>query len=106
VLSKANFTEPPGFVYDTLKPTELDLILTLNKYPEILLASATEHSPAQLANYIYELAKLYNKFYHEETILKAEDENTKNFRLALSFSIAEVIKKAMKLLGIDVPERM
>ncbi len=106
VLSKAGVKKPLSFEYESLKPTERELILTLNKYPEVLLDSGKEHSPATLANYLYELAKLYNKFYHEETILKAEEENVKSFRLSLSFSIAEVIKKGMSLLGIEVPERM
>ena len=59
-----------------------------------------------MANYTYELAKLYNKFYHEEPILKVEELQLKNFRLALSQSTASVIKKSMSLLGIDVPEKM
>ena len=82
------------------------MILALNKYPEALSAAAKEYSPAQIANYIYELAKLYNKFYHEEPILKLEDEELKNFRLSLSVTTGNIIKKGMKLLGIDVPERM
>jgi arginyl-tRNA synthetase len=59
-----------------------------------------------LANYAYDIAKLYNKFYHEETILKAEDENVKGFRLQLSASAARIISESMNLLGIQVPERM
>lgn len=106
VLNKGGNAKEYQFQYEELKPSERDLILALNKYPEVLLASAQEYSPAQLANYVFELAKLYNKFYHEENILKAEDENVRNFRLALSFSIAEIIKKGMKMLGIEVPERM
>ena len=78
----------------------------LDGYPQIIEASAKEHSPAQIANYIYDLAKMYNKFYHEETILKAEDETVKSFRLQLSAATANVIKKGMRLLGIEVPEKM
>lgn len=63
-------------------------------------------SPAHVANYVFELAKLYNKFYHEESILKAEDKNIKGFRLLLSKATVQIIKKAMSLLGIAVPERM
>jgi len=59
-----------------------------------------------MSNYIYEVAKLYNKFYHEETILKAEIEEVKNFRLHLSAAAAKIIAKGMNLLGIEVPERM
>jgi len=85
---------------------EQDLIQALGRYPEVLEVSAKEFSPAQLANYAYEIAKLYNKFYHEESILKAEDESVKNFRLHLSAVAARIISESMRLLGIQVPERM
>lgn len=107
VLTKANYQssttlEKPNM----LKASELDLIQSLNEFPAVIESSAKAFSPAQLANYIYETAKLYNKFYHEESILKAEDPLAKAFRLALSASTAAVIAKGMKLLGIDVPEKM
>ncbi|MBD1425276.1 arginine--tRNA ligase [Sphingobacterium arenae] len=85
---------------------EQDLIQSLSRYPDVLEASAKEFSPAQLANYVYEVAKSYNKFYHEESILKTEDETVKNFRLHLSAIAARVISESMRLLGIQVPERM
>lgn len=106
VLAKANV---PAFAYDSVtavSSTERELILTLRKYPVVLENAAREFSPAQLANYAYELAKLYNKFYHEEPILKAEDSDIRNFRLALSGTTASIIKKSMQMLGIEVPERM
>jgi arginyl-tRNA synthetase len=64
------------------------------------------YNPAVIANYVYELSKLYNRFYHECSILKADDALTKHFRLNLSQTCARVIKNAMHLLGIAVPERM
>jgi arginyl-tRNA synthetase len=91
---------------ESFTATERELILALNKYPDTLSAAAKEYSPALVANYIYELAKLYNKFYHEEPVLKLEDENLKSFRLSLSLTTGSIIKKGMRLLGIDVPERM
>ncbi len=63
-------------------------------------------SPAVIANYVYELAKEYNQFYHELPMLKEQDESLKVFRLSLSEFVANIIKSAMELLGIDVPERM
>jgi arginyl-tRNA synthetase len=63
-------------------------------------------SPAQIANYVYELAKEFNQFYQESPILKEDDEQIRSFRLELSRFIGEVIKSAMRLLGIEVPERM
>jgi len=107
VLKKANYQ--PSTILEKpnmLKASELDLIQSLNEFPAVIESSAKAFSPAQLANYIYETAKLYNKFYHEESILKAEDPLAKAFRLALSASTASVIAKGMKLLGIDVPEKM
>ena len=107
VLAKAGYTGSEIFSFPgALAATERDLLVTLSQYPQVLAAAANEHSPALIANYVYELAKLYNKFYHEEPILKSEDQNLKTFRLALSFSTASVIKKGMTLLGIQVPERM
>ena len=85
---------------------EKDLIVILSKYPDVIASSAKEYSPAQVANYVFELAKLFNKFYHEESILKAEDPDVRNFRLDLASATAAVISKSMKLLGIEVPDRM
>ncbi|WP_293946483.1 MULTISPECIES: arginine--tRNA ligase [unclassified Sphingobacterium] len=107
VLSKAEFdADSPVSVLPSISSYERDLIQQLGAFPETIEASAQEFSPAQLANYIYEVAKLYNKFYHEETILKAEANDVKNFRLHLSAAAAKVIAKGMGLLGICVPERM
>lgn len=85
---------------------ERELIVNLSKYPGVISAAAKEYSPAHIANYVFELAKLFNKFYHEESILKAEDSNVKNFRLDLAAATATVINKGMALLGIRVPSRM
>lgn len=95
------FNSPESFT-----ATERELILSLNRYPQVIAAAAKDFSPAQIANYVYELAKLYNKFYHEEPILKLDDEELKKFRLSLSVTTGSVIKRGMRLLGIDVPERM
>jgi arginyl-tRNA synthetase len=65
-----------------------------------------ELNPALIANYTYDLVKLYNQFYQSVPILKEENEELVKFRLALSGATAATIKKAMKLLGIEVPDRM
>lgn len=107
VLSKAAYNEQTELQYSgNLADTERDLLVSLANYPTIVKNAAQEHSPALIANYVYELAKLYNKFYHEEPILKSEDTHVKHFRLALSAATAAVLKKGMGLLGIQVPERM
>jgi arginyl-tRNA synthetase len=89
-----------------LASSERDLIVLLHQYPEVLQSAARDMSPALIANYAYELAKQYNKFYHEESILKVEDETIKYFRLSLSQATARLIERSMALLGIEVPERM
>lgn len=89
-----------------LNSSELDLIQLLDNFPQVIESSAKDFSPAQLANYIYELAKLYNKFYHEESILKSDNDVEREFRLKLSSVTASVIERGMRLLGITVPERM
>ncbi|WP_419801187.1 arginine--tRNA ligase [Mucilaginibacter sp.] len=107
VLNKGNFNTDTVFIpIKTVSAVEKDLIIQLQQYPVILAEAATAYSPAVIANYVYETAKLYNKFYHEESILKAEDEEIKQFRMQLSDVSAKVIKNAMLLLGIEVPERM
>lgn len=107
VLRKASYSQTTALgTPKELSVYEQDLAQALSRYPEVLEASAKEFSPAQLANYAYELAKLYNKFYHEESILKAEEETVRNFRLHLSAAAARIISESMRMLGIVVPERM
>ena len=93
------------------KPAELaseekDLIVLMNSYPEAVNAAATNYNPSEIANAVYDLAKAFNKFYHEHVILGAEDANVRAFRLALSKAVGETIKHGFGLLGIGVPERM
>ncbi|MDM1050490.1 arginine--tRNA ligase [Sphingobacterium hotanense] len=107
VLRKAAYqADAAKVVPASISAFERDLIQAIAGYPEVIALAAKEFSPAQIANYAYELAKLYNKFYHEENILKAEQEDVKQFRLHLSAAAAKVISGSMKLLGIQVPERM
>ncbi|SFT17185.1 arginine--tRNA ligase [Sphingobacterium wenxiniae] len=107
VLRRADYSSSVAVVNpEQLSVYERDLINALSNYPAILETAAKEFSPAHLANYVYEIAKIYNKFYHEESILKAEDETAKIFRLHLSAISAKVIAESMRLLGIRVPERM
>jgi len=93
-------------LYKSLKNEEIVLIKELAKYPEVLTSSADNFDPSNLANYCYNLAKAYHRFYHEVRILSAETEEAKNFRLDLSMQVAKVLKRGMHLLGIAMPERM
>lgn len=102
-----------GLNFNTLNDIQLEisekesyLIQLLTEFPTVVRQAGEEFSPALIANYIYDLVKEYNQFYHDFTILKEENANLKQFRLILSESIASVIKTGMGLLGIDVPERM
>jgi arginyl-tRNA synthetase len=106
VLSRADYLVDSKIDIAVLDSVERDLIVLLTQYPTVIKDAANGYSPAVVANYVYELAKTYNKFYHEKSILQAEDEILKQFRLQLSASSAKVISQAMALLGIDVPERM
>ncbi|MCW3126287.1 MAG: arginine--tRNA ligase, partial [Bacteroidetes bacterium] len=90
----------------TLHSTERELILQLFEYPTVLLAAADKYDPAEIANYVYNLAKLYNKFYNEVPILTAPTQEEKNLRILISKVTGDTIKKGMKLLGIEVPEKM
>lgn len=85
---------------------EKELVKMLYEYRDTILDSAKEMNPALVANYAYELAKSYNQFYHDIQILKEENADLKNFRLALSEKVADTIKESMHLLGISVPDRM
>ncbi|MEJ5995750.1 arginine--tRNA ligase [Pedobacter sp. Du54] len=90
-----------------LLPTELDMIMLLAKYPDELSNAAKAYSPAFLANYLYEVAKLFNKFYHEvPPIVKEEDAIVKQHRLNICRLTADILKAGMRILGINVPERM
>ena len=85
---------------------EEELIQSLITFKEIVKEAAEQYSPAVIANYVYDLVKEYNQFYHDYSILKEEDATLKNFRLLLSANIGKVISNGMSLLGIDVPDRM
>ena len=85
---------------------EVEIIKLLNEFPSVIGEAATQLSPAVIANYTYELVKTYNHFYQAIPILIEEDEAKKEMRLVLSANVAKVIRLAMRLLGVAVPERM
>ncbi|GGB72563.1 arginine--tRNA ligase [Flavobacterium suaedae] len=89
-----------------LQEREKELLKLLLQYPEVIQNAASGHSPALIANYIYEVVKEYNSFYQSVPVLGAEVENEKVFRIQLSKKVGDTIKSAFTLLGIGVPERM
>ncbi|QNN44880.1 arginine--tRNA ligase [Pedobacter roseus] len=108
LLSKTNYQFAVGSEqFSGISEVELEMILQLAKYPEEIAIAAKAYSPASLANYLYELAKLFNKFYHEvPPIVKTEEGDVKQFRLNLSKKTADIIHAGMLILGITSPERM
>ena len=89
-----------------LHEKEKELIKLQYEFPIILTESANTYNPAVVANYIYELTKLFNQFYNECPVLKEENNTVKEFRIMLIDTTANIIRSGMKCLGIDVPERM
>lgn len=89
-----------------LSQKELDLIQNLSSFPAVLGQAAAEYSPSLIANYVYDLAKEFNQFYHDFSMLKEENEAMRLFRLKLARNVARIIKNALYLLGIEAPEKM
>lgn len=92
--------------YQQLAPIEKEIVLQLFDFPEQVQLAAQEYDPSTIANYCYNLAKNYHRFYHDHPILRAETEEARAFRLLLSTVIARTLEKGMDLLGIGMPERM
>ena len=89
-----------------LHEKEKELLKVLQQFPETIQLAAENYSPALIANYTYDLVKEFNSFYQNVPIFAADNNEEKNFRIHLSKAVADVIKTAFGLLGIDVPERM
>jgi len=106
ILRKAGAINEIPVVGIELHPKEKEVIKTLQLFPEIVQSAAENYSPALIANYTYDLVKDFNSFYQNVSILGTEDVSEKNFRVQLSQAVADVIKTAFGLLGIQVPERM
>jgi arginyl-tRNA synthetase len=88
------------------EPKEKELLKLIAEFPAVVKEAGDLFSPALIANYCYELVKEYNQFYHEHSILNAPGQDTREFRLIISSVVADVVKKGMGLLGIEMPERM
>ena len=90
----------------TLSAKEEGLVQMLSEFAGVVMQAGTDYSPSAVANYIYDLVKEYNQFYHDFSILREENEALRTFRLVLSANVCKIIKLGMGLLGIEVPERM
>ncbi len=89
-----------------LNEEEKSLVVMLNAYPKSVNAAANNYNPSEIANAVYDIAKGFNKFYHEHSILGAKNEQTRAFRISLSKAVGAAIKHGFALLGIKVPNRM
>ena len=89
-----------------LLPEEIGLIKSLADFPNAVAAAGENFAPSIIASYAYDLAKTFNGYYHDHSILREEDERKRAMRVTLAAEVARVLDKAMKLLGIDVPQRM
>ncbi len=92
--------------YASLHEAEQEVIFLLSQYPVKVAEAGREYSPSVIAQYVYDLAKTYNRFYNEVNIFNEPDAEALQFRISFSAVVGETIKKAMALLGIDVPSRM
>ena len=90
----------------TLNDKEMALIQKLAEFPAVVKDAGVTYTPSVIANYVYDLVKEFNQFYHDYSILREENEDVKRFRLVLSANVAKIIRLGMGLLGIEVPERM
>lgn len=106
IIRKANFDFESPTSVEVLHEKEKELIKQIELFPEIIQNAAQNHSPAVIANYIYDLVREYNSFYQTVSILGEEDLSKKTFRVQLSKKVADTIASAFQLLGIEVPERM
>jgi len=89
-----------------LHPTEVEVISLLNEFPDKVKLAAEEYNPSIIAQYVYDLAKSYNRFYAEVPVLSQSDPDMLNFKITFSRVVAQTISKAMGLLGIKVPKQM
>ncbi len=94
------------FNYIDCNSHEKSLITTLSEFPYTIQQAASEYEPSLIANYVYDLAKKYHKYYSDIRILGTDKQDARNFRIALSHTVAQTLKKGMDLLGIQMPERM
>jgi arginyl-tRNA synthetase len=106
ILRRVDHQVGDSSAYTDLQVIEKELLSRLYAYPTTLQSAADNIDPSEIANYLYELAKTFHKFYHDHPILKAGTEAAKQFRLQLSQLIAKVLKNGMAVLGIEMPERM
>ena len=107
ILRKADKISTTSITSTTsLNDKEVELIQKMSEYGAAVEQAGKDYSPSGIANYCYELTKVFNQFYHDYSILNEEDEAKKQLRLVIARNVAKILKNGMVLLGIEVPERM
>ena len=106
IIRRAEGVHPVTMDASELSDKELEIIKMLNDYPTIVKEAGLNYSPANIANYVYDLVKQYNSFYQSSPIFNDENEAQTQFRVTLSAEVGKVIKSGMGLLGVHVPNRM
>ncbi len=106
ILRKAAANSSLCTLHSSLNMKEIELVQKMNDYAAAVEQAGKDYSPSGIANYCYELTKEFNQWYHDYSILGAEDEATRDLRLVIARNVAKIIKNGMALLGIEVPERM
>jgi len=89
-----------------LEDPELAVLALIQRFPAVIQEAAAHYSPAEVANYAYELAKAFNQFYDKLSVLRAPEAHDRQLRLAISALTGDTLRRALGILGVDVPERM
>ena len=106
VIRKAGDFNPEATPKAEPNQKECTLVQKVADFPSVVAEAGRNYSPAVIANYAYDLAKEYNQFYHDYSILREENKEVRDLRLLISYVVARTLKSAMALLGIEMPERM
>lgn len=96
----------PASQYEGIQPQEKELLLALHDYPNVVEKAAEEYDPSLVANFSYDLAKKYHRFWHDLSVFNADTPQARAFRLTLSRAVGQALQSSMGLLGIEMPERM
>lgn len=105
-VEKEGIDLSPASLYTNIEPQEKELLVALMDYPGVVQKAAEEYDPSLVANFSYDLAKKYHRFWHDLSVFNADTPEARAFRLTLSRAVGQVLKSGMGLLGVEMPERM
>ncbi len=105
-VKKENIDLAAAADYQKIEPQEKELLTALHAFPTVIQQAADDYDPSHIANFCYDLAKSYHKFWHDLSVFNADSEAARAFRLKLSAAVGQTLKMGMGLLGIEMPERM